>query len=146
MNDEDFNKFTPLDFLELAVELDKFSDELNIDNSVVERNIFGRLYYSSFLYVREWLSKHWKYKSKGPRDHTTMPNFIKSKGPFGEVENNLISDLLLELKKLRHQSDYYLEIPEEGTDEYKKWIFEDVDYAFNSARYIIDSFKKLNIK
>ena len=42
---------------------------------------------------------------------------------------------------LRHQSDYHLKVPLEGTPEYENWIFEDTDYAINLANDIINQFK-----
>ncbi|MBQ6512314.1 hypothetical protein [Methanobrevibacter sp.] len=70
-----------------------------------------------------------------------MLNFIKFKGPFDKDINKEIYWDLKDLKKLRHQSDYYLEVPREGTKEYDDWIFEDTDFAINLANKIINQFK-----
>lgn len=77
MNTKNFEKFSPIDFLKISEEINKYSDILNVNDSSIERTIFGRLYYASFLYAREWLSKNYGYKSKGPADHKNLPYFIK---------------------------------------------------------------------
>lgn len=141
MNTKKFEKFEPIDFLKISEEINKHSNILDVDESSIERTIFGRLYYASFLYAREWLSKNHGYKSKGPRDHKNLPYYIKKHGPFDKIGNIRISDNLKELKKMRHQSDYYLKIPEKGSKEYGRWNFSDVNHAFELARDIIDSFE-----
>ena len=90
-----------------------------------------------FLYVREWLLKHTNYTSQPKKEHSTMPKYIKSNGPFSNEVNHNISKNLKMLKKLRHQSDYYLEIPPLYSYEYSNWIFRDVSHAFILANEII---------
>lgn len=120
MNTKNFEKFSPIDFLKISEEINNYSDILNVNDSIIERTIFGRLYYASFLYAREWLSKNYGYKSKGPADHKNLPYFIKKHGPFDRIGNIRISDSLKELKKMRHQSDYYLKIPKKESKEYDR--------------------------
>ncbi len=141
MNTKNFEKFSPIDFLKISEEINKYSDILNVNDSSIERTIFGRLYYASFLYAREWLSKNYGYKSKGPADHKNLPYFIKKHGPFDRIGNIRISDSLKELKKMRHQSDYYLKIPKKESKEYDRWNFGDINRAFELARDIFDSFE-----
>ena len=57
-----------------------------------------------------------------------------------KINHELFKDINV-LKKLRHQSDYYLEVPPKGTKAYENWIIEDTDYAINLAKKIINLFK-----
>lgn len=60
---------------------------------------------------------------------------------FDRIGNIRISDSLKELKKMRHQSDYYLKIPKKESKEYDRWNFGDINRAFKLARDIFDSFE-----
>lgn len=143
MQRDAFENFNPEDFLQLAKELENNLANLEVNESSIYRTIFGRIYYAIFLYVREWLCENTEYKSNPQGEHKRMPNFIRSKGPFNNVLNNERCSDIKTLKKLRHQSDYYLHIPDEGTEEYNQWIFEDTLFAFCLADKIINSFKNL---
>lgn len=70
-----------------------------------------------------------------------MPNFVESKDPFDEKVNKVVAKHIRKLKKLRIQSDYYLEVPLNGTKEYEEWLFYDTDYAIDVANKIITLFK-----
>lgn len=137
----EFEEFDSSDFLNLAEELNLKILEFNSSCSSVKRTIFSRSYYAAFLVVRELLSKNTDYISNSYGEHTRMLNFIKFKGPFDKKVNKDVYWDLMDLKKLRHQSDYHLQVPQEGTKEYDNWIFEDTDFAINLANNIINLFK-----
>lgn len=137
---DSFDDFEPLDFLNLAEELSIMENDFNSSESSVKRNIYGRIYYAIFLYVRWWLSNNTDYVSYAPGEHSRLPNYIKTKGPFDRCINQEISDNLMNLKKLRHQSDYYLELPNKFSKSYENWVFTDIDGAFAIANDIIGYF------
>lgn len=142
MNRETFDNFQPLDFLKLSKYLVNFLEENGWNNSSLERTIFGRLYYGTFLYVREWLSEKTDFNvNNNGSDHRNIPKFIMSKGPFDDEKNSYISGNFKELRKLRNQADYYLTVPDENSKEYNRWINEDLNYAIDLAEDIINSFK-----
>lgn len=141
LNKSEFEDFSPLDFLTLAVELNSKILEFNSSSSSVKRTIFSRSYYAAFICVRELLSENTDYISNLHGEHTRMLNFIRFRGPFDEKVNDGIYWDLKNLKKLRHQSDYHLEVSPENTKEQDNWIFEDTDYAINLANNIISQFK-----
>lgn len=135
----DFEDIAPREIFDLACELDKIKYDLNSTESAVNRTIYVKIYYSVFLFLREWLKKHTEYKSlKG--EHTKLPNFIKKNGPFNQDKNNEICRDLINLKKLRHQADYRLTVPSKNSKYYKKWKFTSIDYAFEIAKSIIKAF------
>ena len=142
MDKERFENFKPLDFLDLAKKSVEYLDEHGWNNSSFERNIFGRVYYGTFLFVREWLSTNtddFNVKNNGD-DHKNIPGYIKSKGPFDEDTNFIISDNLKKLRKLRNQADYNLIIPDENSREYARWNHSDVNNAIDIAEDIVNSF------
>ncbi|WP_407381486.1 hypothetical protein [Methanobrevibacter sp.] len=118
-------------------------DKFKSSESAVKRNIYGRIYYAVFLCVRQWLTDNTGYVSYAPGEHSRMPRYIKSKGPFDNKINQKISDDIIDLKKLRHQSDYYLKKPSKYSQEYENWVFEDIEYAFSIANNIIKDFNNL---
>ena len=140
---KNFDDFEPKYFIDFSKELHDSRQSFN-SNSTVNRVIYGRIYYGTFLYVREWLKKYWGYNST-TKDHTKMINFIRSRGSFGFITNTKIADDLELLKKLRHQSDYFITIPNKGTEEYSKWIFESIDDAFNIAQSIINYVDEIEV-
>lgn len=141
---ENFDEFTPYDFIDFSKEIyDNLDDESNL-NSAYQRVIYSRIYYGTFLYVREWLKKYWGYNSS-TKDHTKMLNFIKTSGPFGFFLNSKIADDLKTLKILRHQADYYITVPEEGSIKYSQWIFESIDYAFELSHSIIEHVNEIEV-
>ena len=141
LDKSEFEDFSPLDFLTLAVELNSKILEFNSSSSSVKRTIFSRSYYAVFICVRELLSENTEYISNPYGEHTRMLNFIRFRGPFDEKVNDGIYGDLKNLKKFLHQSDYHLEVLPEGSEEYENWIFEDADYAINLANNIIIQFK-----
>jgi hypothetical protein len=141
LNQFEFEDFNPIDFLTLASELNSKIFEFNSSSSSIRRTIFSRSYYATFICVREFLSKNTEYISNPYGEHTRMLNFIKFRGPFSEKVNEDIYWDLRNLKKLRHQSDYYLNVPSKGTKEYKDWLFCDTDFAIDLANNIIKQFK-----
>ena len=141
LDEREFEDFSPKDFLVLASELNLKQLDFDSSGSSIKRTIFGRSYYAAFLSVREFLASNTEYVSNPFGEHTRIPNFIKSRGPFNEEDNEKIYRDLLLLKKLRHQTDYYLEVPPIGTKEHKNWLFNDVDYAIDVASKIIDMFE-----
>lgn len=58
-------------------------------------------------------------------------------GPFSIEVNKDISKNFNILKRLRHQSDYYLEVPPLYSYEYSMWIFRDISYALALAEDIL---------
>lgn len=141
LNQKEFEEFTPTDFLNLASELNFRILEFDSSGSSIKRTIFNRVYYATFIWLREILSQNTEYVSNPFREHTRLPNFIKSKGPFDEGVNEKIYKDLLRLKKLRHQSDYSLKVPPKGTKEYENWLFCDEEYAIEVANKIINMFE-----
>ena len=140
MDINEFEEFRPLDFFQLANELNENMDKFNSSSSSVKRNIFGRIYYSVFLFVREWLLGHTNYKSHPKDDHSKIPKYIRMHGPFSSNINMDISRKIETLKKLRHQSDYYIEVPPLYSYEYSNWTFKDISYALALAEDIFVAF------
>ena len=141
LNQNEFEEFNPKDFLNFASELNFKIFEFDSSRSAIKRTIFNRAYYATFLCLRVLLSQNTEYMSNPFREHTRLPNFIKSKGPFDNRVNEKIYKDLLHLKKLRHQSDYSLEVPPKGTKEYEDWLFCDEMYAIEVANKIISMFE-----
>ena len=138
----EFEQFSPVDFLNIACELNEKLLEFESSSSSVKRTIFGRSYYSTFIFLREILKNNTDYISNPYGEHRRLPNYIRFKGPFDEKTNKELYDSINTLKKLRHQSDYYLKVPSKGTKEYDNWVFEDCDFAINLAFKIIKLFEK----
>ena len=138
----EFEQFSPIDFLYVACELNEKLLEFESSSSSVKRTIFGRSYYSIFIFLREILKNNTDYISNPYGEHRRLPNYIKFRGPFDEKTNKELYDAINTLKKLRHQSDYYLTVPPKGTKEYDDWVFEDCDFAINLAFKIIKLFEK----
>lgn len=134
----EFEHFLPGDFLELSKELYFKIGTFESTPSAIKRNVYSRVYYATFLYVREWLVRYKQYASN-KRDHTEIPNFIRHHGPFNPVDNQKIASDLERLKKLRHQADYYL--TRDDCFRYGEiWINDDIDFAFETADNIINKF------
>lgn len=145
MDKERFENFQPLDFLDLAKKSIEYLEEHSWNNSSLERNIFGRVYYGTFLYVREWLSNNtddFNVRNNG-EDHKNIPGYIKSKGPFDEYTNIIISDNLKKLRKLRNQADYNLTVPNKNSREFARWNHSDVNHAVDLAEDIVNSFRNV---
>lgn len=53
MHLEQFNNFKPNDFQKLGQKLKEMQNQFVESNSAVTRTIMSRIYYSTFLYVRE---------------------------------------------------------------------------------------------
>lgn len=135
---EEFDNFQPIDFLNVAKELYYNLNDENPNISAIKRVIYGRIYYATFLFIREWLIENRDYVSNN--DHTNIPKAFISKGPFNRVRNKQISKNLKRLKKLRHQADYFISQPSENSPLYEKWIPDDIDRAFDLAEDIFNSF------
>lgn len=141
MDKSEFEDFTPLDFLEFSTEINCNIQIFDSSGSSVKRVVFSRVYYAVFLFLRETLSCNTEYISNPYGEHRRLPNFIESKGPFDKKLNHDFAGHVRTLKKLRHQSDYYLEIPLEGTKDYENWLFQDTEFAINLANKIIAHFE-----
>ena len=139
---DDFEDVEPMEFYDLAGELDEIKDEMNSTESAVNRNIYSRIYYSVFLFVREWLKTNTPYKSWRKGEHSRLANYILYKGPFDNVVNVNIYVKLTILKKLRHQADYNLKVPGKSSTDYKKWDFTTIDVAFGFAESIFKTFNE----
>ena len=94
------------------------------------------------MFVREWLLKNTNYVSNPKKDHSKIPEYIKIQGPFSNEVNKDISNNFNILKRLRHQSDYYIEVPPLYSYEYSMWIFRDISYALALAEDIFVAFGK----
>lgn len=140
MDRSEFGDFNPLDFLEFATELNSIQ-KFESPNSSVKRTIFSRTYYAVFLCLREILSHNTEYISNPFGEHRRLPNFMECKGPFKKGLNEVLAKDIRVLKRLRVQSDYFLEVPLKGTKEYEDWLFYDTDYAIAVANKIIIMFK-----
>ena len=99
----DFEDMTPKEFIDLAQELEKIKKDLNSTKSALNRNIYSRIYYSVFLFLREWFKKYSDYHSWPKGEHSRLANYIRFRGPFDKELNELIYRKLIKLKKLRHQ-------------------------------------------
>lgn len=136
---EDFDDFKPTYFLNFSEELHENMNLFETNNPTLKRVMYGRIYYATFLYLREWLKQNTNYHSTH-RDHTVIPNYITAHGPFNELHNLEISTDFRHLKKLRQQSDYNITLPEKETNEYDNWIWDSVENAFKISCNIIKSF------
>ena len=137
--EKDFEDISPKEFLDFTCELDQIKEDLNSTNSAINRTIYMRIYYSVFLFLREWLKKFMNYESR-KGEHTKLPRFIKKHGPFEDKKNKEIYRGLNILKKLRHQADYKLIIPPKNSLDYQKWEFTSITSAFEIAEDIIKTF------
>jgi len=138
----DFKDFEPVEFFNLANELEEIKKDLKSMESAVNRNIYSRIYYSIFLFLREWLKMHTDYNSWPKGEHSRMANYIRYKGPFDNENNNLIYRKLIILKKLRHQADYKLKIPIKSSQNYHRWDFTTIGSAFEIAEDIFRIFRE----
>ena len=138
-NIEDIN---PIEFHDFALELNEIKSNLKSSESAINRTIYTRIYYSVFLFLREWLNENTSYVSPNYGEHTKLPNYILHKGPFDEKTNELIFHNLINLKKLRHQADYKLKVPSEYSKEYKKWNFMEIKEAIKVSNKIFKIFKE----
>lgn len=141
MDESEFEDFNPQNFLEFACELNDSIEKFESPSSSVKRTIFSRIYYAVFLCLREILSHNTDYISNPFGEHRRLPNFIENKGSWDNKLNKDVADYIRNLKKLRIQSDYYLEVPLKCTKEYADWAFEDTDFAIDVANKIITLFK-----
>ena len=141
MDKSEFEDFTPFDFLEFATEINCNIQNFDSSSSSVKRVVFSRVYYAVFLFLRETLSHNTEYISNPYGEHRRLPNFIESRGPFENELNHELSDYVRTLKRLRHQSDYFIEVPLEATKEYDDWLFHDTGFAINLANKIITQFE-----
>ena len=80
------------------------------------------------------------YLKNNGLDHAIIPNFIYDNGPCDYQTNHDIANNFKDLKKLRQQCDYFLELPKKGTDESNKWINISTQDAILTAEFIINSF------
>ena len=135
----DFEDISPKEFLDFDCELDQIKDNLNSTNASINRTVYMRIYYAVFLFLREWLKKFMNYKSRNG-EHTKLPRFIKKHGPFENDRNEEIYEELILLKKLRHQADYKLRVPQKGSPNYQIWEFTSITSAFVIAEGIIKTF------
>ena len=138
----DFKDVEPVEFFNLARELDRIKKDLNSTEPSINRNIYERIYYSIFLFLREWLKKHTSYQSWPKGEHSRMANYIRYRGPFDEKINELIYEDLVLLKKLRHQADYKLKIPIRSSQNYHRWDFTTIGSAFEIAEDIFRIFRE----
>lgn len=138
--ENDFEDVEPRDFYNLARELNEIKSDLNSPMSAVNRNIFMRIYYAVFLFLREWLKNNTSYRSWRKGEHSRLANYIRFNGPFSKKENEVIYRKLTRLKKLRHQADYNLKVPKKYSPNYKDWDFTSLDVAFKTAESIIKAF------
>ena len=141
MNDEDFINFESKHYLELAKLLYNHINDTEY-KSALERTIITRIYYAVFLFLREWMKKenYGIYLKNNELDHAIIPNFIYDNGPCDYQTNHDIANNFKDLKKLRQQCDYFLELPKKGTDESNKWINISTQDAILTAEFIINSF------
>ena len=142
-NGHDLMDVDPIEFLDFAYELEEIKKDLNSTDSSINRNIYMRIYYAVFLFLREWLKKHTSYQSWPKGEHTRLANYIRFKGPFKKEINELIYENLILLKKLRHQADYKLKIPSKSSPYYQKWDFTSINSAFKIAECILRTFKEV---
>jgi hypothetical protein len=139
----DFGDVEPKEFFDFACELEEIKEDLNSTESAVNRSIYMRIYYAVFLFLREWLKKNTSYYSWPKGEHSRLANYIRFKGPFTREINLLIYRKLIRLKKLRHQADYKLNVPDKDSADYEKWDFTSITSAFEIAEDIIETFKGL---
>lgn len=138
----DFEDIDSKEFYDLSIELDEIKKNMSSSQSSVNRNIYMRIYYAVFLFLREWLKKHTNYHSWAQGEHRRLANFIRFKGPFNSELNEIIYRKLIKLKKLRHQADYKIRIPNQYSFEYNKWDFTTIDSAFTIAEDIVKTFNE----
>lgn len=139
---EDFEDFEPIYFLNFSKELYDNINSFDSNKSTIKRVIYGRIYYATFLNVREWLKENSNYNSTRG-DHTQIIKFIRNNGPFNDIKNHKIADDIHRLKILRQQVDYNITLPEDGTPESIRWISDNIEDSFQLAYSIIDSFNEL---
>ena len=138
----EFEHFKPIDFFECCSWIKWKPFRVWIFKFFCKKNNFRRRYYATFIFLREILKNNTEYISNPYGEHRRLPNYIKFKGLFDEKTNKELYDSINTLKKLRHQSDYYIKVPPKGTKEYDDWVFEDCDFAINLAFKIIKLFEK----
>lgn len=95
--------FNPLDFLNFVKNL----STTNYHEARV-RTIIGRAYYATFLKMREWLKdKGYDFPSgiSEPHNHRLVQDYL-----FQEIQQRGPKDRLHELRQLRNDADYNLDI------------------------------------
>lgn len=141
MYSEDFELFEPVHFLELSEELYEKMSILDSKNSAIKRTIVNRAYYAAFLYIREWLISEKEYVSKGPIDHSKVPNEIIGNTPMFEFFEKDLRDKLIGLGKNRRYCDYSFDLPSFEGKNGKYFKLELSDLIHNS-RELISKFEK----
>lgn len=52
---ENFEDFEPLYFLDFSKEILQKSDSFEVNQTTIKRIAYNRIYFATFLFVREWL-------------------------------------------------------------------------------------------
>lgn len=140
--ENDFEDIEPKEFYDLACELNEIKQDLNSTDAAINRNIYMRIYYSVFLFLREWMKNNTSYQSCPKGEHFRLAKYIRFNGPLSRKENEIVYRKLIRLKKLRNQSDYKLKVPKKFSKDYKNWDFTGINLAFETAESIIKSFNE----
>ncbi|MEM2101322.1 MAG: HEPN domain-containing protein [Candidatus Nitrosocaldus sp.] len=98
-----FMVFIPIDFLDLAEYLYKFSPSPNINREAMLRTVISRSYYSAFLYAREFLKHHTSSNiTYSTRDHSIIRELLVNIGLI------TAANILKYLRHMRNDADYNL--------------------------------------
>lgn len=95
--------FNPLDFLTFVKNLSTTNH-----HEARVRTIIGRAYYATFLKMREWLEDrgcHFPSGISEPQNHRLVQDYL-----FREIQQRGPKDKLHELRQLRNDADYNLDI------------------------------------
>lgn len=95
--------FNPLDFLTFVKDL----STTNHDEARV-RTIIGRAYYATYLKMKKWLEDrgcHFPSGISEPQNHRKVQEYL-----FQEIQQREPKDKLHELRQLRNDADYNLDI------------------------------------
>ena len=86
--------FEPIYFYHLAQELHKIKENLNSDDSAIERTIIDRVYYAIFLSYKQFLSKEKGFiPFNNGEDHGKILKFINTEQVFNNKSYNIASDI-----------------------------------------------------
>jgi len=101
--------FDPIDFLKLSEKLLNNSNDNNCEEAFY-RTVVSRAYYSVYLSCREFLKKHGKDVDKISKEsqksvHSILPKLIQE-----TTGQYYLFDLIYELKSMRINSDYDLDL------------------------------------
>ena len=143
MYSKDFEEFEPVHLLELAISLYNNLEDIPAKSSAIKRTIANRVYFASFLHLRRWFINNKNYESKGPLDHSYLPNEIIGNTPMFRPFEKDLRDKIIILGKNRRVCDYEFKRPtfsNKNRRYYQHTLADLIEYS----KEIIETFNKFD--